>query len=434
MAKLKPKTKKQKINNNKYLLALNSGYFRRMQKSKKRLLKQLKEKRKKIKDKKSGESIFEKKDGRPKYNHIFNPTKYFKGKLQNIFECKKYSDSYCNKINKLFDQFFIYLFNTDKKHSIANNCKEKASFEISKTKRIKLKDAYNFIMSNKKYKSDSTKYYLLLTMRKFIKIINNEENINFNVKNVKPKKNPIKVISQKEVYAIINHIKENNDLQIMLIFYFLYVKGLNYTSISRILLKDFKNEFSILITKKGKKSKYKIHQQISEKLYAFFKTQNYNSLFFFYNDIKNGINSSRTQFIKNAFKNVLDKTFWIKNERKELILDLFSKMRQPKKYFDINILINEKGFSYGFFDKNLSPLKASKNNILNPGNNKTISNQSKDIDNSDSSKHSFLLSNSFDIDSNYVDNIDNDNLDSSSELFLNKKINDNYPFIKKKKI
>lgn len=135
-------------------------------------------------------------------------------------------------------------------------------------------------MSNKRYKSDSTKYYLLLTMRKFIKIINNEENINFNVKNVKPKKNPIKVISQKEVYAIINYIKENNDLQIMLIFYFLYVKGLNYTSISRILLKDFNNEFSILITKKGKKSKYKIHPQISEKLYAFFKTQNYNSLFF----------------------------------------------------------------------------------------------------------------------------------------------------------
>jgi hypothetical protein len=88
-------------------------------------------------------------------------------------------------------------------------------------------------------------------------------------------------IEQLESLAIINTIKKNSDQEMLLVFYFLYVKGLNYTSISRILLTNFKNNFKYLILKKGKKSKYKIDFLIQPKLLEFMRNQIYTTKFFF---------------------------------------------------------------------------------------------------------------------------------------------------------
>jgi hypothetical protein len=71
-------------------------------------------------------------------------------------------------------------------------------------------------------------------------------------------------ISKFESLAIINDLKELNDEENIIIFYFIYIKGLNFSTISRILLRDFKRNFSYLIIKKGTKKKYKIDIVIRE--------------------------------------------------------------------------------------------------------------------------------------------------------------------------
>lgn len=140
-----------------------------------------------------------------------------------------------------------YLKNPESNSNIMSDNKiiKKLKF---KNKRININDAYNFVMKNNKYKSETTKYYLLLTMKKIIRYYNNEKNLNYQTTIINPKIKNRLSIKEKEAYSIINILKEKNDIQNLLIFYFLYIKGFNYSTISRILLSNFKDGFSNLVT------------------------------------------------------------------------------------------------------------------------------------------------------------------------------------------
>ena len=185
--------------------------------------------------------------------------------------------------------------------------------------------------------------------------------LSFNINKSKVKNNSTKIakaktniISRMESLAIINTIKDDNNLEMLLIYYFLYIKGLNFTAVSRLLLTHFRNGFKYLILKKGKKSKYKIDISISQKLYEYFKCQKYNTKFFFFNNIIDNEKTTRVSFIKGKMENILNRADGLKEYRKTEILKIFSFIRSPKWAFDLDIFINDVGFTYGFFEPDLS--------------------------------------------------------------------------------
>lgn len=88
-------------------------------------------------------------------------------------------------------------------------------------------------------------------------------------------------ITNREVDGIIDFLKQTKDFENILIFYFLFVKGLNYTQVSRILITDFKQDFNYLLLKKKLTFTYTIDLDTKNKLIEFFLSQEYESLFFF---------------------------------------------------------------------------------------------------------------------------------------------------------
>ena len=82
-------------------------------------------------------------------------------------------------------------------------------------------------------------------MRKYVRLINNNFIQDFESKiSFKKKKDKYTVLSNDELISITNCFKKRNDIQNLTIFYFLYYSGLNFSTISRILLRNFKKGFS----------------------------------------------------------------------------------------------------------------------------------------------------------------------------------------------
>ena len=147
--------------------------------------------------------------------------------------------------------------------------------------RIKINDALRYVENKKEFKSDTTRYYVLLKLRKFIRILNQEYNLNYNktIKNFK-KDDKFK-INNRELYSIVNNLKDDDNHENLCIFYFLFIKGFNFSMISRIILTDFKSGFSQLIIKQGKKMKYTISKNIRDKLLYIMRNTDFQSNFFF---------------------------------------------------------------------------------------------------------------------------------------------------------
>ena len=49
-------------------------------------------------------------------------------------------------------------------------------------KRINISDVYNFIITNNKFKKESTKKYMMLRIRRYIRLLNGEEKLNYKQK------------------------------------------------------------------------------------------------------------------------------------------------------------------------------------------------------------------------------------------------------------
>ena len=84
-------------------------------------------------------------------------------------------------------------------------------------------------------------------MRKYIKIYNGEPQLNYKEKliQIKKKKEPYEVTGE-ELYFIIKSLMNKDNYLYILLFYFLYFAGLNFSFISRIMIKNLNSSFSKL--------------------------------------------------------------------------------------------------------------------------------------------------------------------------------------------
>lgn len=150
------------------------------------------------------------------HNNIKTPIKNIKFHIKNnddiLNEINKElnkenaSEIYKKKVIKLFENFFIYLIDVKKNKELKNN------FEIFQKyiiKRIKITDVEDFINDKYKDSKPSTIANLKSRMRKFIRIINKEPNLDYSQKIIRPKIiRDSSLFSNEELFFLLNNLKK----------------------------------------------------------------------------------------------------------------------------------------------------------------------------------------------------------------------------------
>ena len=261
-------------------------------------------------------------------------------------------------------------------------------------------------------------------MRKFVRILNNNKNINYinEIPKIEKKDNNLK-LTKDELINICKYIKLNNSIQLLLIFYFLYFTGLTFSKVARIKITDFKSDFSILVEKKEKYKKYMIPNIISNLLLYFIKYKRNNSLYLFYDSIQDNKTFTRTQIIRNNISNIIKECQAFSNIKSEKILHLFSKKRNSKR-------LNEN--LYFLFNRNMNFL--DKDNSILDMEPKELSEKSEYYSISNLSNNMSLI----DVDELHENNNHNVSYDNINDKNYVKKTNlgkkgKQYKFIRKRK-
>lgn len=281
-------------------------------------------------------------------------------RLNIILNQEGQSKEYKRRIFNIFKEIiqFIKIKKPGKiKSTVLNDGKNKDTI-----KRINISDVYKFIITNNKFKKESTKKYMLLRIRRYIRLLNGEEKLNYKQKiRFKNNNNSIVKAKEQELIKILKFLRDYSTLQIQIIFYLLYFSGLNYSMVARITLDNFKQSFGTLNMKKGKIIlKRKFPTFIQKLLVDFFHIKNNKTKFFFYDVIKESKEIKRTSIIKNNITNTILSIKDISSINLENILSDFSRLRKSK-------VLNEK--YYYLFDRNLNIKKLTEeNNPSNPKN------------------------------------------------------------------
>ena len=95
-------------------------------------------------------------------------------------------------------------------------------------------------------------------MRRFSRMLNNDSNLDYQESLCFHKsKNNSLILTEEELNSIVNYLKNKDELECLILFYFLYFSGLNFYYLARCQIKDFHKDFDIL--KLTKKKTRKIH-------------------------------------------------------------------------------------------------------------------------------------------------------------------------------
>ena len=357
-------------------------------------------------------------------NNILNKKYDVVYKLTKILIDQGSSYDYINSIIVLFTKFFNYIIikklKNKTKTSITIN--EDNTFDVQY---IDIEEVYEFL-NNKKINNynNSSLSNISSRMRKFVRILNNNKNINYinEIPKTEKKENNLK-LTKDELINICKYIKLNNSIQLLLIFYFLYFTGLTFSKVARIKITDFKSDFSILVEKKEKFKKYMIPNIISNLLLYFIKYKRNNSLYLFYDYIQDNKTFTRTQIIRNNISNIIKECQALSNIKSEKILHLFSKKRNSKRLNEnLYFLFNR---NKNFLDKDNSILDMEPKELSENSEYYSISHISNNMSLIEADE---LNENNYNNDS--IDNINDKNYVKKTKL---KKTGKEYKFIKKRK-
>lgn len=176
-------------------------------------------------------------------------------RLKNFMANEGVSDNYFKSVISLFKKFLNYIIKAPK---IQNNG---TIVTIIKNeyfaKRIEPMDVLNFLKYNNIKYSDSSSLKILTKILKYSRILNNEPELNYTIDLPKVRnKKTNELLTKNELILICQKIKDNYNIQILIIFFFLYYFGLTYSKVSRIKITDFKSKFSIFVEKKKNEKIY----------------------------------------------------------------------------------------------------------------------------------------------------------------------------------
>ena len=282
-------------------------------------------------------------------------------------------------------------------------------------------------------------------MKKYVHLLNEDKTLNYKNKlSFHKKLKQDALLSENELIEVTNEFKNNNDIENLIIFYLLYYSGLSFNSISRIIIDNFKMNFTILKLSKGKIKKNHIPSIITTNLLIFTEQRKNLSHYFFYDYYKENKSISRTQFIKYNFSQSINLSISNFNKKNEILFD-FSKTRKykilsKKNYFlfDMEHLKYNNEFSFesfasiqsndnnqimsleeneddeNFIEKFQGPINFSNENYLVDDNIENRLNSKMCLE-SNENKYDYLL----------LNNIDSTFKDEENNLFFKKRISYN---------
>lgn len=302
-------------------------------------------------------------------SNIFIPPKNIDviSRIDAIIDQEGQSDEYRIRIVNLFKGLCEYIKEKDKKNNIRLNNNDEENIYV--IKRIKISDVYDYITKIKKDINPNTKKYNLSRIRKFVRMLNYEPDLNYNIKiGFSKKKECPEKLQEEELFKIINYLKGETTRQQLLIFYFLYYGGLSYSLLSRITIKDLKNSLKILIIKKRKIIKRKIPDIIRNNLYFYITNKKKASKYLFYDSFDKSNLFSRTKLIRNNIIKILGSIEGINNKKIKKLINIFSKNRKSKNLPSKYYYLFDYMFSLGLFSK-IKETKKKNTNDLNEDSN-----------------------------------------------------------------
>lgn len=273
---------------------------------------------------------------------IFSNENNIINKIEKIMEQENSNFIYRRKVIKYFNNFINFLEKNSKttETKIKIHIREDKKIIYSITE-INLSDVYNFVHSNYNKYKDKTKNIILSIMRKFTRILNNKPDLNYEQKlNFHKSHNNSLILNDNELNSIVNYLKDNDELEALILFYFLYFSGLNFYSLSRCQIKDFQKDFEILKIIKDKVKKIHIPLVIKRNIKQFLLNRDIESKFLFieyYNEKENI--KSRATYLKDVFIKSIKLFKGFSEQKKNILIKDFSITRKYKilteKYFQL---------------------------------------------------------------------------------------------------
>lgn len=323
-----------------------------------------------------------------KNNHKNEKQKEFLKRIEEIVQKENISEKEKKRVISIFDNFIDFLIQIKKDKEIIKNIK---FFGLKKINRIKIGDIDSFIQFKYQSSTPATIANIKIKMRKYIRIYNGEPKLNYKEKIVQTRREKESSnLNEEELYYIIKSLMNKDNYLFILLFYFLYFVGLNFSFISRILIQNFNSSLTKLVLKKGStKIRHHFPPIITNLLYLYFKkSRTYNSKYFFNDNDVGKLVESRVLTIKKQISDALTEIPKINKQKKTYLFSEFSKLRKSKK-LSKNVcllfnpeyikLLNNKNIDFKIFknkessEKSFYALSYNENGSLNKSENCDIS-------------------------------------------------------------
>jgi hypothetical protein len=249
-----------------------------------------------------------------KKHHIFL-------RLESILSNENKKPYYKRIVFRLFSYLLVYL---EKIKSNTIKIVFKNDHKYYYSKRLNLKDAENFFLNTDKY--NSTKYYYLSIIKKYIRLLNKNSSLYFSKKlkliRPKPKRNTLAF----NIRQIIQKLKDINKIEFLCVFYVLYFLGLSLYQLTKLTIRNYNSNSFVYISYKFRKQiikKKHISKAMKKYFEQYFAHKKNSSGFLFFNHVKDKQGNTRKNQIKKIIENFFTtKLKLTKNETKEIIEEL----------------------------------------------------------------------------------------------------------------
>jgi hypothetical protein len=342
------------------------------------------------------------------YNNFNNSIESNPMNITAIYNTKKYNKSYVRTTINLFRDYKEYI---DKKNYAKLN-PNKNTMNNYKSQLNDMNNVRDFLLNERGLTDSTYKNRYNLLRRTLIKLNGNNGSLvnDLIIKETKNKTDKI-FSNKKEREEYLYELYEENELELILMNYFIFILGFNISQIAFVKVNNFYNEFrNLKITRNLKSIKRTIETTVSDIIKIYIKN---NSLlptnYLIYPSIKNTKTLTRTAFLEKRFKTFIN---FVKSLTAETKKKMFAELHLERTRVSLTLL---ELFLLKNFQMNFD-IKEEQNN------NEKSSNYSKGkkFENEESNLFNLNLRENNSEDSNFnINKYENEELQKNDSLFFN---------------
>lgn len=255
-------------------------------------------------------------------------------RLAAILINEKKKEYYKTIVFRLFRYLVVYL---EKIKSSSIKIISRAGKKFYYINKLYLKDAENFFLNTNI--KDSTKYYYLNIIKKYIMILNKNTHIKFSdsIQSIKVNSNNNHTLNSN-IRTLIQKIKNEDNPELLCCFYSIFFLGLSFYQISKLTYKNYnsKSKTLVFISYKYKRQilkKKKISKQMELYFDKFFNNKNEREGFLFFNNLRDKKGDTRKSQIEKVFKNLFIKKLKLTKIEVKNYIDELNEERTARRIY-----------------------------------------------------------------------------------------------------